>query len=65
MATMNYAKLVGWEIICVAAEASVAAVALWLMLGAGLVELGSGIFVALVAISLLIRWRHYAAFATP
>jgi hypothetical protein len=64
MPAMNNAKLIRWEMVCIAAEASVAAVALWLMLGVGLAELGSGILFALVAISLVVRGQHYLAINT-
>jgi hypothetical protein len=60
MSVMNTATLVRWEVTWIAVELSVSAVALWLMLGAGLAELGSGIFFLLVAVSLFVRWQHYA-----
>lgn len=59
MPAMN-TSLIRWELTWIAVELSVSAVALWLMLGAGLPELGSGIFFLLVAISLFVRWQHYA-----
>jgi hypothetical protein len=60
--TANHrAALIRWELGWIALEASVSGVAVWLMLGAGLAELGSGILFLLVAISLFARWQHYAA----
>ena len=61
---LNRSALIRWEVCWVAVEASVAAVGLWFMLGAGLPELGSGIMFLLVAISLFVRWQHYTGIAT-
>jgi hypothetical protein len=60
---MNTAKMIRWELACVAAEASVAAVAMWLMLGAGLEELAFGILLLLVVGSLIVRGHHYGQLA--
>jgi hypothetical protein len=58
-AANHRAALIRWELGWITLEASVSAIAVWLMLGAGLADLGSGILFLLVAISLFVRWNHY------
>jgi hypothetical protein len=53
-------KLIRWELAWIAVEASVSAIGLWLMLGIGLVELGTGILFLLIAASFFVRWSHYS-----